>query len=320
MKSPLFSLLPAAVLFAAGVGTGFLLFHRAEVPFAKGAGAASPEASVSVPATGAPSSAAKQTPAPADDLPGALAVPRGDGAAREALLTAARMPAGPERDLWLQTLLDGRGLGVLLDLFEALPPETDPAVRRQVAGALLRVWMREDVAAAARWLARQPTPLLATWSDLISAEWARQAPAEAVGWAWSLPGGEARARAVTAAAEVWAASDPALASAWLNQFEPHPDLDGAVVVLTEAALAGGEVEAALSWAESIVQAPLRYEEVERIVRFWASVDTDGAAQYLLDTGILPPPRMNALLGEWYGTFAPGDELPPAEIPAGSESP
>jgi len=143
-------------------------------------------------------------------------------------------------------------------------------------------WGRSDPLSAAAWLLGLPAGIDRPAALVgLSRAWAAADPQEAADFAALLPAGELRRSALTAAVTVWIEQNPGAASAWIDQLDPHPDLDQVAARISRIpALVETRVEVALSWAETIVDENERTQALATVVTLWAGRDRPAAIRYV----------------------------------------
>jgi hypothetical protein len=143
-------------------------------------------------------------------------------------------------------------------------------------------WGRSDPLNAAAWLLSLPGAVERPAAFVgLSRAWAEADPQEAADFAALLPAGELRRSALTAALTVWIEKSPGAASAWIDQLDPHPDLDQVAARISRIPiLVETRVEVALSWAETIVDENERTQALATVVTLWAARDRLAAVRYV----------------------------------------
>lgn len=173
-------------------------------------------------------------------------------------------------------------------------------------------WGRDDPLAAAAWLLSLPAEFdRATAFAQLGKAWAEIQPQEAAEVLVRLPAGEVRRQALTAALTAWIEANAAAASAWVEQLEPHPDLDLAAARIARVPhLVQTRVEVALSWAESIVDANVRLQALGSILSVWADRDRAATVRYVQNSSTLTPAQRASLLDDLASDAPPleSDEL------------
>ena len=130
----------------------------------------------------------------------------------------------------------------------------------------------------------------------LFAGWSNSDPASLVTYAQTLPLGETRLAALKDGLAQWVSRDPIAASAWMDKFDPSPDLDaGAAAVAVAPALIAKKPEVAASWAESITDPELRANTLVDLIRLWAEHDPVAARRYAATTPALPSDRRELAL-------------------------
>jgi len=114
----------------------------------------------------------------------------------------------------------------------------------------------------------------------LYAGWSNSDPASLVAHAQTLPIGEARLEGLNLGLAQWVHLNPGAASAWMDKFDPAPDLDaGAAAIAVEPALITKKPDIAASWAESITDPELRASTLLDLIRLWAQHDLNAARAY-----------------------------------------
>lgn len=150
-----------------------------------------------------------------------------------------------------------------------------------LAAAFARWGEQQPRAAANAALALRDAALQQRAFQSLVTGWAQTEPLPLADFAVKMPAGENRTYALGEALRQWIDRDPIAASAWVDQLDPSPDLDGAVAAIaTQPFLAAHRPEVALSWAESITDASLRSHTLAAIVREWADTDRAAAARFV----------------------------------------
>jgi hypothetical protein len=123
----------------------------------------------------------------------------------------------------------------------------------------------------------------------LFAGWGSSDPAGLVAYAQALPSGEARLQALNEGLSQWVNRDPVAASAWMDKFDPSPDLDaGAAAVAVAPALIAKKPDVAASWAESITNPELRASTLLDLIRLWAEHDSAAARRYAATSPAIAP--------------------------------
>lgn len=152
-----------------------------------------------------------------------------------------------------------------------------------------------------QWATYQPQAALAaleTVSDRAAGQeaqaglfagWSSSDPASLVAYAQTLPSGNARLQALNDGLAQWVNRDPVAASAWMEKFDPSPDLDaGAAAVAVAPALVARKPDVAASWAESITNPELRASTLIELIRLWAERDSAAARRYAASSPAMTP--------------------------------
>lgn len=135
---------------------------------------------------------------------------------------------------------------------------------------------------------QDPTARLEARAGLY-AGWSGSDPAALVAHAQTLPIGDARLHALNDGLAQWVHQDPVAASAWMDKFDPAPDLDsGAAAIAVSPALVKKKPDVAASWAESITDPELRANTLLDLIQLWAQYDAEGAKHYARTSAALRP--------------------------------
>ena len=114
--------------------------------------------------------------------------------------------------------------------------------------------------------------------------WGVADPAALAAYAIQLPPGDDRAQALGQALPQWVAHDTVRASEWMNQLEPHSDLDSGVAsVATLSSLVNERPDIAIGWAENIAEPVLRSNTLWLLAQQWAQHDPAALRRYLTTT-------------------------------------
>jgi hypothetical protein len=167
----------------------------------------------------------------------------------------------------------------------ALQQIPDGDMKNHLVANFALQWGRSDPLSAAAWLLSLPAALDRPAALVgLSRTWAAADPQEAADFAILLPAGELRQSALTAAVTVWIEQNPGAASAWIDQLDPHPDLDQVAARISRIpTLVETRVEVALSWAETIVDENERTQALATVVTLWAARDRTAAVHYVQDS-------------------------------------
>lgn len=123
----------------------------------------------------------------------------------------------------------------------------------------------------------------------LFAGWSNSDPATLVAYAQTLTTGDTRLHALNEGLSQWVHRDPVAASAWMDKFDPSPDLDaGAAAVAVAPALIAKKPDVAASWAESITDPELRANTLLDLIRLWAERDPVAARRYTMNSPALRP--------------------------------
>lgn len=104
-------------------------------------------------------------------------------------------------------------------------PDDDPLKNSSASEVLLREWAQNDSVEASVWLSEQaPGPQRDAAINGFVQSIQAHAPEAATTWSNAINDPEARIRNLAESLELWNASDPAAATAWLQEAELEPDL------------------------------------------------------------------------------------------------
>ncbi|MFT3868259.1 MAG: hypothetical protein QM715_07160 [Nibricoccus sp.] len=130
----------------------------------------------------------------------------------------------------------------------------------------------------------------------LYAGWSGTDPASLVAHAQTLPLGEARLEALKMGLEQWVHLNPVAASAWMEKFDPAPDLDaGAAAIAVAPALVEKKPDIAVSWAESITDPELRANTLLDLIQLWAQHDPNAARRYASTSAAINAERRASIL-------------------------
>lgn len=151
-------------------------------------------------------------------------------------------------------------------------------------------WAAYEPATALRALSQLPsTPDREQAQSSLFAGWSMSDPAGLVTYAQSLPPSEVRGAAMKDGLEQWVHRDPAAASAWMDGYDPNPDLDaGAAAIALNPVIVSRRPEVAASWAESITDPTLRECTLLDLIRVWGEHDAAAARRYAASSSALRP--------------------------------
>jgi hypothetical protein len=97
-------------------------------------------------------------------------------------------------------------------------------------------------------------------------------------------GATAHPNLINITARRWSENDLPAASNWLNQFEPSPQIDRAVMSISFRS-AHEDPAGAMSWAESVVNERRRLMMMGQVAARWLQSDPQGLEQYLASTNL-----------------------------------
>jgi hypothetical protein len=194
----------------------------------------------------------------------------------------------------LDTLAQDGNYAAARQVLEQIP---NGEIKNHLITNLTLQWGHDDPLGAADWLIGFSTDVdrVSAFAQLGRA-WAEVQPQEAAEILFQLPAGELRRSALTAALLAWIDKNPAAASAWLAQLEPHPDLDlVAARIARVPSLVRMHIDMALGWAETINDANERIQALGSIVIQWADTDRSEAVRYVQNSPGLTSAQRATLL-------------------------
>jgi hypothetical protein len=188
-------------------------------------------------------------------------------------------------------------MGSYAEAQRALQQIPDGDMKSHLVANFVLQWGRSDPLSAAAWLLSLPAGIDRPAALVgLSRAWATADPQEAAEFAALLPAGDLRRSALTAALTVWIEKNPGAASAWIDQLEPHPDLDPVAARISRIpALVETRVDVALSWAETIVDENERTQALATVVTLWAGRDRPAAIRYVQGSSDLTPAQRARLM-------------------------
>ena len=165
-----------------------------------------------------------------------------------------------------------------------LPGKEDQGVLLNYAAGQ---WGHTDPKKASEWVDRLPSgPIRDQALVGLGASWAEVDPERAANFAVQLPLGPQRQLALQQAIGNWILVDPGAAGRWINQFELDQDFDQAILSLaTMPSLADEHVDLALSWANTIINLPVRSAALTLIITNWAARQPAQALGYVRSANI-----------------------------------
>lgn len=123
---------------------------------------------------------------------------------------------------------------------------------------------------------------------------ARENPLEAVNWQKSLSPDDPlnQGKNMETILQEWSRTDSAAASAWLNESQPGPERDAAIVGFVKT-VSEFDPEAALAWSNDISDPGQRVETLTRSVQTWAAMQPEEVRKWL-ETAEMEPGLRSAL--------------------------
>jgi hypothetical protein len=171
-------------------------------------------------------------------------------------------------------------------------------------------------AAYARWAEREPQAAMnhigelsdpekhRTAFDATVSSWAHQDPKALAEYSLNLSDERERAFAVAAALQTWAVSAAPEAAAWINRFEPSPELDRGTAIVALLPETLRQPPLATSWAERIVDPHLRVRVLAAIVNEWATTDRAAARAYAVNSPHIQTEERAGVLAAFDPDFSP----------------
>jgi hypothetical protein len=127
-------------------------------------------------------------------------------------------------------------------------------------------------------------PFRAGMAAKLAEQLARDDPKSSAAWAWTLPAGPTRQRAIAEAIKVWTRDDAVAAGQHLAQLGASPDLDPAREEYARNVLRT-DPQGALEWALSISNEKQRSDATLGLLRDWMRRDGDSARAWAAQNGI-----------------------------------
>ena len=207
-----------------------------------------------------------------------------------ALRLAEDTPGTAEGEAQLVFLADGLlGHGALLYRLDKLLEQAPQRLRPPLLESAFKHLTAETLADPQRWIAllsQLPDNARRQATESLAHAWAERTPEEAIGWAASMPAGEARAGAVAAIASTWAAKDSPAASVWIAAMPPGAERDRSAQSLV-LAMAEEFPREAWEWATSIGDADGRTVAATHAAKMMAARDL-ATARALIENGPFTP--------------------------------
>jgi hypothetical protein len=207
----------------------------------------------------------------------------GEQDALMAFRLAEEAPRTAEGDEQLELLAEGLlGHGALLHRIDKLLEAAPQRLQRPLVECAFRHLNSETLADPQRWMA-----LLSQLSDTarvrgteaLARAWAEQTTEGAIGWANSLPPGEARVEAVASIASTWATKNSPAASVWIAAMPGGAERDRCAQSLV-LAMAEEFPREAWEWAMSIGDATRRTLAATHAAKMMAARDSVAARTWI----------------------------------------
>ncbi len=177
--------------------------------------------------------------------------------------------------------------GRLTDASKFIDQFTDPEIRQQASRELMSELASVDVNQALDLLNRyQGTEAHAVMQRELVAQWAENDPAAAAKYmTTSVQAGEGFSDMASQVIRNW--DDITLASEWLAQYDPSPELDRPTMMLAFRA-AGDDPEGAVSWVGSVTDDNMRDRGLRMVASNWKVTDEAALNQFLAQNQDLTP--------------------------------
>lgn len=137
-------------------------------------------------------------------------------------------------------------------------------------------WAKIDPLAAATYAAAQNDPAAL---EAVASTWAAGDPKSAHRWAFELPEGEGRNRAVATATAIWAGNAPATAAEYVEGL-PEGEGQNQARIAVAARWAETEAAKAAKWTERFPENSAREQAVAQVITAWAASDAKEAGKWL----------------------------------------
>ena len=203
-----------------------------------------------------------------------------------ALQMVTDLPLTPDGDSLVKSaarsLFNG---GNALHRFDKVYEQAPERLRQPLIDAAFHFLSADNLDDPQRWIARVsqlPEASRAQGMECIARAWAQQTPEEAIGWAASLPPGEARNGAMAAIASNWATKDARGVAEWVNSMPPGAERDKSAESLV-LAVADKFPREAWDWALSIEETEARKRAATQVAKAMAARDSATARRWI-ETG------------------------------------
>jgi hypothetical protein len=127
-------------------------------------------------------------------------------------------------------------------------------------------------------------PFRAGMAAKLAEQLAQSDPKSTATWAWSLPPGDTRQRAIAESIKVWTRADPVAAGQHLAQLGASPELDPARQEYARRVIRE-DPAGAMAWALSISNAKQRTDTALGLLRDWMRRDGNSARAWASENGI-----------------------------------
>jgi hypothetical protein len=171
----------------------------------------------------------------------------------------------------------------------------NPDEKRSAQKSALGGWADQDPAAAAKQLASFDGVDQQEGVGVVGSRWARKEPAVAAEWVAQQEGGSGKTQAMGDVMRNWTASEPEKASQWLTTQESGPGRDNGIVGLADT-IGPSDPDASMEWVASISDADKRTNELKNRTKIWMNIDSEGATNWIQNSGSLNADEKATLLG------------------------
>ena len=195
-------------------------------------------------------------------------------------------PRNTEGNAQLSLLAEGLlGHGAIMHRLDRLLETAPQRLHQPLAECAFNYLTRETLSDPQRWVAllpRLPDNARVHATESLARAWAERTPEDAIGWAASMPAGEARVEAVAAITSTWAEKDSPAAAVWVTAMPPGVERDRSAQSLV-LAIAEEFPREAWEWAISIGDAERRTLAATHAAKTMAARDSV-TARALVENG------------------------------------
>ena len=191
----------------------------------------------------------------------------------------------------------------------AFAAESSESARLDLLTAACDAWANKEPHNALDFVARLSPEVRRDAFNAVISRWANTDAISVAEYALTLDSTDERAFAISAAMRVWSAEDAADAADWVNRLAPAPELDLAAAAIASHPCTLNNPDTALSWADSIVDRPLRMRTLATVLNQWAATDALAARNHAAAMEDLSPDERLILLSAFHPDFEPVSFLP-----------